>query len=255
MKTFKTFLIISLVIAGLVTPRKADAGIPTIDVSNLIQSVLSVLQQIEEVSNTYYQIENQIKSYKTQMEELKNMNGDYLKHALLNSSAYKDARRYLPESYSDLVDLYKTGNAGSYSAPVDAAWAARDDLKGIDAIEAYGDDRIDSDSAIRHQNHESNMMASVGAADMSYKRVDELLEETEALMADMSTTVDAKAAADLNNRFQAQTQFLLAEIIRVQSTQATTEGRKNLYEISQKAADKKKGNLNELPKLSEVAGY
>eukprot|EP00614_Pseudopedinella_elastica_P037823 CAMPEP_0181263802 /NCGR_PEP_ID=MMETSP1097-20121128/2792_1 /TAXON_ID=35684 /ORGANISM="Pseudopedinella elastica, Strain CCMP716" /LENGTH=98 /DNA_ID=CAMNT_0023362649 /DNA_START=580 /DNA_END=876 /DNA_ORIENTATION=+ len=98
-------------------------------------------------------------------------------------------------------------------------------------------------------------MAAVGAADMSFSRVDDLLDETEDLMADMSTTVDAKAAADLNNRMQAQTQFLLAEMIRVQSTQTTTDGRDKLFQISQRAEDKRRAIVTELPSLTDVAGY
>ena len=234
---------------SLLIPNQSNAGIPTIDVTNIVQSTISAIENIEQVIQAYEQIDNQINQIEKQVEQFENLNGDYLKHALLNSTSYKKARRWIPNTYEDVVDLYKTADA-EYSDVIDAGWNARDALNIPEATDIYED--IDTTEAIRHQQNESNAMATVGASEMSFKRVEEILQETEDLMEDMENTVDSKAAQDLANRLSAQTQFLLAEVIRIQSTQTASDGRQQLYQHAQKTEDKKLGRFDELPNINDL---
>lgn len=232
---------------SLVLPFRANAGIPTIDVANIIQSTISAIENIEQVVQLYESIDNQINQIENQVEQLKNINGDRLKDMLLNSSDYKKARRWVPKTYKDVLALYKNVGVSGYEGTTDAGWEARDEMKIADADYFYDD--LDTANAKRWEQHENDGMAAVGVAESAFDRVDSVLEETEDLMADIKNSTDPKAAQDLANRMSAQTQILLAEVIRVQSSQAATQGRKQLYDHAMQGEDKKRAKVEELPSL------
>ncbi len=234
-------------IISLVLPYRANAGIPTIDVANIIQTTISAVENVQQVIQLYEQIDNQVNQIQNQVKAFENMNGDYLKDMLLNSDQYKKARRWVPKTYKEVLDLYKDINVGGYENTANAGWDARDELHVTDTEIIYDD--LDSTGAKRWQQHENDGMAAVGIAESSFQRVDEVLEETEELMADIKNTTDAKAAQDLANRMAAQTQILLSEVIRVQSSQAATQGRKQLYDHAMQGEDKKRAKVEELPSL------
>ena len=69
----------------------------------------------------------------------------------------------------------------------------------------------------------------------------ELINESEALMDSIQTTNDPKAAQDLSNRLSGQTHLLLAELIRIQSSQAATQARNQLYQEAIQKEERKRG--------------
>lgn len=236
-----------LVVVSMMLPYRANAGIPTIDITNIVQTTVSAIENIEQVIQLYEQIDNQINQIENQVKAFENLNGDYLKHALLNSGTHQQARRWVPKTYNEVLDLYKNINVAGYEKTTNAGWDARDSMHVTDAADIYAD--VDSNSAQRWQQHENDSMAAVGVAESSFERVDEVLAETELLMEDIQNSPDAKASQDLQNRMSGQTQILLAEVIRIQSTQAATQGRNQLYEHARKGEDKRRAIVDELPTL------
>lgn len=231
--------------------NQASAGIPTIDVASLIQSTISAIEDVQAVKNLYDQIDNQIKQIEHAKKELESMTGDRLKDKLLNTAGFKDARRWAPESFSEVNDLFKAASyaKSSYEKMAKAGWKARDAYFIPEAADLYKDP--DSDRAKSWQQHEIDGMTSVGVAESSYERVTAIMDDSEAIIDDIASSEDMKSSMDLLNRNQAQTQFLLAELIRIQSTQTATQGKQQLYDHSLKAEDKNKARFTELPSFLE----
>lgn len=70
-------MIAAVVVLGLVTPQKASAQFATFDASNLAQSILSFLQDGDNMANNTYQFLENIGVMKEQLEFLKEMNERY----------------------------------------------------------------------------------------------------------------------------------------------------------------------------------
>jgi conjugal transfer/entry exclusion protein len=242
----KRLLILLLLPALMLNTSRLYAGIPTIDIANIVQTTTNALQNIQQVQQLFTQIDNQIKAFE-------NLNGDYLKDQLLNSFGFQQRRRWAPETYQDLLDLYKNGGGadggggGEFAKTTNAGWAARDELEVSDADLFYED--LDTPNAKRWQQHEINSMAAVGLAETGFERVTEIIEESEALLADISNSTDAKAAQDLGNRLLVQNQLILAEIMRIQSAQGATQGRKQLFDHAMQGEEKKRGAVDEVPSI------
>jgi len=221
-------------------PFKANAGIPTIDVANIVQTTVIAIENIQQVIQLYDQINNQIQQIDNQITSYKNLNGDYFKDALLNGVTYKKARRWVPKEYVELLDLYEGIATAGFNKTITAGWDARDSLEVIDPVNIYAD--LTTTQAVRWQEHEKNSMAAVGLADISFSRVDELINESEALMVDIKSSTDGKAAQDLANRLAVQNQLLLAEMIRITSTNVATSGRNALYQHALMGEDRIRSN-------------
>lgn len=251
MRQAKRALILPLVcvfiITGSLAPRPTEAGIPTIDVASIVQETISVIQQIEQVVQLYNQIENQVVSIANQVEQFENMNGDYFKDLLLNDWLHKEARRWAPESYGEVMNLYESyGSWGRFGNTKSAGWQANDQLRVPDHWDFFEHTEQYSNSYQRWENHEKSSMALVGVSEGSYERVADLIDESEGLIADIPNAADDKAAQDLSNRIAAQNQIVLAELIRVQSAQAATQGRKQLYDHALKGEDKRAAQVREI---------
>jgi hypothetical protein len=228
---------------------QASAGIPTIDVASLIQSTISALEDIQAVKNLYDQIDNQVKQLEQGVKQIESLTGDKLKDQLLNDAGYKDARRWAPDTYAEVNDLFKAASysKASYKKMAQAGWSARDSFHIPEADKLFKD--VDSDKAKSWQQHEIDSMSGIGVAETSYERVSTIMSDSEALNDDLASTPDLKASVDLLNRNQTQTQFLLAELIRIQSTQTAVIGKQQLYDHSMKADDMSKARFTELPEF------
>ena len=251
MKTNFTIKALALAISvNLVVPLKVNAGIPTIDIANVIQTTITSIESVQQVVQLYEQIDNQIQQIQSaydqidnQVKQFENLNGDYFKDMLLNNAAYQSKRRLVPKTYEDVLDLYKNIGVAGHEIATNAGWSARDAFQIEDAA-AYFDD-LDTPEAKQWQQQEINSMAAVGVAESSFERVDSLLEETEELMDDIKNSPDAKSAQDLANRMSGQTQLLLAELIRLQGSQATSQGRQQLYTHAMKGEDRQRANVDD----------
>ena len=90
--------LLSILIFIYIIPLRTNAGIPTIDVANIVQTTISAVENIHQVAQLYEQIDNQINQIENQIKQFENLNGDYFKDILLNTSEYKKARRWVPKT-------------------------------------------------------------------------------------------------------------------------------------------------------------
>jgi len=240
--------LLTVLMVSLVLPFRVNAGIPTIDVANIIQTTITSIESVQQGVQLYTQINNQVNQIRNQFDQInnqvkqfQNLNGDYFKDMLLNSASYKSKRHLVPKTYKEVLDLYKNIGVAGHQIATTAGWNARDEMQ-IEDANVYFQDLTTPEAKLWQQN-ENNAMAAVGVAESSFERVDSLIEETESLMEDIKNSTDAKAAQDLANRMAGQTQLLLAEVIRVQSAQATNQGRNQLYDHALKGEDKKRARV------------
>jgi len=212
------------------------ANLPTIDIANIVQTTISALKNIEQVGQVYTQIDNQLQQINKLKEQFDNMNGDYFKQLLLNSTGYKKARRWIPSNFRDVLDMYRgLYPYQAYQEAAFAGWEARNDYYIYDTETYYEEN--ESIAAQRWAQYNNNSVAAIGIAESSFERATGVISETERLIDDMGSSPDQKAALDLSNRMSAQLQFLLAELIRVQSSQAAANARNELYTQAQKGED------------------
>ncbi|WP_020211025.1 type IV secretion system protein [Gilvimarinus chinensis] len=245
----RKFIVAKLLLVFLVSsvlPMRVNAGIPTIDVASIVQETITAIEQIEQVVQMYNQIDNQIRQIENQVEAFENMNGDYFKDLLLNSFDDKEARRWLPEDYQDVLALYDRYSSGGWGAVRNSGWNAVEDFSVPGNAAVFTNEELDdwhNTDRKRWEARQKSGMAAVGVADNSFSRVTEIIEESEQLIADIPNSTDAKAAADLNNRIAAQNQIVLAELLRIQSAQTATQGRDQLYQHAVQTEDKKQAQV------------
>jgi type IV secretion system protein TrbJ len=83
-KYFAVIIVFVCLSIGVNTPL-AHAGIPVIDVGNLVENIISAIESIEEVINTYTAIDNQITQIENQVKSLYNQAKNLQKMDLKNS--------------------------------------------------------------------------------------------------------------------------------------------------------------------------
>lgn len=247
---FRKFYIAPLIcvfVLSTMSPQRANAGIPTIDVASIVQQVILVIEEIAQGVQLYEQIVNQVAQIENGIDQFENMNGDYFKDLLLNGLNDQEARRWLPESYQEVLQVYDQYSGTRYGSVRSAGWRAAQDLYVPDHYTIFkGDDDWNTPERERWVQHETDSMAVIGVAEGSFKRVSEIIDDTEALIADIPNSVDAKAAADLNNRIAAQNQLVLAEMLRLQSAQTATQGRDQLYIHALRGKDKQSSQVQDI---------
>lgn len=230
-----------IIILSFITGNAFSQGIPTIDISNLIQSTITAMENIQRVQQAYTQIAEAKKRFE-------NFNGDYLKGLILNNLEYQIKRRWLPEDYREVLRLYSgITNFDGFEGAASAGWSAREDYQLFD-IGTYFPD-TGSVTAGRWEQYVNNTVAAVGMSEAGFERASELIKTTESLLVDISTSPDAKAATDLNNRMSGQIQFMLAELLRINSGKAASSAREVLYRQTQESEGIRIANNKLIPSI------
>ena len=109
-----------LAAAITLTPMTSFAGIPVIDVTNIVQNTLTAVRTLQ-------QYEQMLEDYKTQLEELdqatkqvESLTGNRDIGDLLNGGSYREARRYTPTTWRDTMHILEAGGLpGSVADVID----------------------------------------------------------------------------------------------------------------------------------------
>lgn len=224
---------------------QTNAGIPTFDAANIVQSTISAIQNVKQATDLATQLQeakDQYDEVNAQFDETKDLISgatNFSFDKLLNSSV-DDARGVVPDTFDGVLALFVSNSgAQGFGEVFDYADKASQDLRIADDAEIYDD--LTSDDAHRAQMHVANTKVAVGTSEASFNRVAKLLDDSETLMEQIANTTSPKEAQDLSNRLNGQTHLLLAELIRIQSSQAATQAKNQLYEEAIRKEERKRG--------------
>lgn len=190
------------------------SGIPVVDVAG---NALKITHQAESILKFVEQIEQLKAQLEQQKQMFASMNGIRGMGQLLNNPA---ARQYLPANSQEMYNLAVGVQSGKYSG-----------LSGsLKAIRDAG--RIVSTSSVKNtatagalDKAQTQLAAMQASAEAAFNAAGDRFERLEQLVQAVDTAADPKAAADLQNRIQAEQvmmqneQSKLSMMVQLQSIQ------------------------------------
>lgn len=151
---------------------------------------------------------------------------------MLDGASERNARRFMPDAWSDATDVAKQGDqAGATSTIIADATKLYRPATAAEIDPAHPD----SDAARRYQKDVGTALAIYSASHTMLDRVGDRRQTYETLMGQIEAAPDAKAAADLSNRLQAENGLTQNELVRASAMQANVAALQELRLASAKA--------------------
>ena len=222
---------------GAAMPSARAQGIPTIDTSQIAQTVASLRQQIKDY-------EEQIKQLATMKEQLESLKGQLGAitgpkgiSTILNSAADRLSREDSP----DLMSIVEAGVTGvgvaSSTTSIGSTINRLRNRFDLDRLAASNNSTVPADRALA--SLAGSGMAAVATAGEGSKRSNDAMTRIGDLIDRIDAAPDLKASVDYNTRVQAEVAALLAELIRVQSAATHTVGMQSLHRARDGVASRK----------------
>ena len=208
------------VLCILTAPTIASAGgIPTIDVSNIVQTTATAKNTLEQVKQLKEAYEAQLDQLREAIRQGDALTGNSGIGNILNGAADRDNRRYAPESWEDTVKILEAGGLPGSADDVRAYYEAVKEQTNVAGAADINTVNPEAPNALAFENRRDTTFAAQSVARASYNQTGRRIDDYERLMAEIENTPDAKAAADLTNRIAAQNGLTMAELIRLQAAQ------------------------------------
>ena len=212
MKKFTGFV---LAIAITITPLTSFAGLPVIDVTNIVQNTLTAIRTLQQYEQMLEDAQTQLKELDEAVKQVESLTGNRGIGGLLNSGPYRDARRYTPSTWQDTMRILEAGGLpGSVSDVVDIYSANRDTYQ-IAQRDAYNVVNPDAPNAIAFERRKLTNDAALSVAEVSYDQSYPRMQRYETMMDSIEDMPDMKAIGDLTARINAQNGTALTELIRL----------------------------------------
>jgi len=192
MKKTNAVLHISFCLMLLVTSARAHAGIPTIDIANLVQSILQVFSWIEQANQMITQIRNMEREIRNAETSIRNASGIRGFGNILN-----DLRLQGVVS-DDMYDLYTLVSADGYDGLSSAARRIRSRNRIYDCGRHSGDYKKACDASLSISAQ--TMANQENASKLLQDRVDQI----QGLQDQINSTTDEKGIAELQARIAAE---------------------------------------------------
>jgi len=155
-------------ISLLIANNTYSQGIPTIDISNIIQTTSSAIESLKQTANQAEQIKKQVEQITALSDQFNAITGNYNMGKLLNSQADKDVRRFVPKSWKETLALIESGvSAGNQQEVYDAITTALNNGQQYGANEIYH--RTDTKEAIEYVKQANQIFTSMGISQSTYE--------------------------------------------------------------------------------------
>lgn len=213
--------LVAATIAGIGAPASAQ-GVPVFDASNVAQAIEQVRQGVEMIERAQQQINA--------------LTGPRGMSILLNS-ATDVAARGAAESYPDLVEGAITGREilGNTTRIV----AAVNRIKANFELGGLGDFASSDIAQYRAlATLGGSSLAAMATGEDSYARANEAMTRVNALIPQIDSNTDVKAAVDFNTRVQIEQIQVMNELLRVLAAQANAQGAQSLFNTRQEMASR-----------------
>ena len=215
----KKLLRILALVTGLFSGGQAFAGIPVIDGANLAQAI----QQVMAWAQQYQQMTQQIQQLQQQIESVTGSRGF---SSVLNSPAFQQARRTLPEDAQTLLNLANGGSYGNLASSINTIKQATSTLTASD----FG-----SQSAADQWWSDLNRAASNKALSQeAYNSAQQRLSNLEGLLQQISTTQDPKAIAELQARINVEQGLIQNEQAKINAMAMLVNAEREISEMKER---------------------
>jgi len=212
----KKLLRIFALALGLFGGGQAFAGIPVIDAANLAQAI----QQVTAWAQQYQQMTQQITQLQQQIESVTGSRGF---SSVLNSPAFQQARRMLPQDAQTLLNLANGGSYGNLASSINSIKQATSTLSAANFSDQLGADRWMADL----NRAASNKALSQQAYDSAQQRLSNL----EDLMQQISTTQDPKAIGELQARINVEQGLIQNEQAKINAMAMLVNAERQISEM------------------------
>jgi len=201
-------------------------GIPVIDASNLAQ-------QIEQVVAWGKQYEQMMQQIQNLQQQITNTTGSRGFSSVLNSPAFQQARRMLPQDAQTLLDLAANGSYGNLANSINTIKQSTTTLNNGSFSSAHASDQWAADL---------NRAASNKALSMeAYNSAQQRLTNLENLMSQISTTQDPKAIGELQARITTEQGLIQNEQAKIQAMTMLVAAEKQIAEMQARETSIKMG--------------
>lgn len=192
-----------------------NAGIPVVDAGSIAQAVLQLDQMRQQLMEAQKLLQQQKAAYDAII-------GSRDVGALFNNPALK---QYLPSGMQSLYNDVKNKNINGIAD------------KMANAAKQYeNNNKSGTNSASIQQAKQQNALRNKVMLDQIFDSSQQRLNQLNSLMQSVDGTQDAKAAADLGNRIQAEVGLLQAEQSKIQLVKMLADAEDKLVEQQQRAA-------------------
>jgi type IV secretion system protein VirB5 len=214
MKSSKKTLAAVALCFSLSSPAFAG-GIPVIDVASLAQQI----EQVAAWAQQYQQMTQQIQQLQQQIASTTGSRGF---SSALNSPAFQQARRMLPQDAQTLLDLAVNGSYGNLANSISSIKQNTTTLNRGNFSDQLGSDMWEADL---------NRAASNKALSMeAYNSAQQRLSNLESLMSQISTTDDPKAIGELQARIATEQGLIQNEQAKIQAMSMLVAAEKQISE-------------------------
>lgn len=230
----KNLRILALV-AGLFSGSQAFAGIPVIDASSLAQQIQQVASWVQQ----YQQMTQQIQQLQQQIESVTGSRGF---SAVLNSSAFQQARRMLPQDAQTLLDLANGGSYGNLASSINSIKQATSTLTAAN----FGSQRA-ADQWLADLNRAASNKA---LSQEAYNSAQQRLSNLEELISKISTTQDPKAIGELQARIATEQGLIQNEQAKIQAMSMLVAAERQIAEQqARETSIKMSGSVASIPRI------
>ena len=215
---FRRSLIARLVVAGALGFGVGGAnaqGIPVLDVAGLIQSLLEVLQSLQ-------QIENQIAQIRQFESQIKAVSGMRNLGQVLNSPLLQN---YVP---ANAMELVRTIDSGGYSGLSGTAKGLRDARMTYNCLDKAGDARVNCQSVLAQPYQQKAFMEDAMAAARGR------ISQIQSLMGQIDATVDPKGVAEIQARIEAENALLQHEQTQINMAKGAADAEERIQQSRNK---------------------
>lgn len=226
--------------------RGANAQIPTTDLVNYSQNLMSYLEQLDSALTQYEQFEAQIRQLEDGAAMLESMRGIRNLSDLMNSDVFRELRRSMPDDPRELIS--ELANGDLVDGLTDQYEDILDDVLDVyDVLDVGGDD-IDLDDIAERQDALSTRRTGVATAGLanSYAAVEfsaNNMEIAEELIQEIDAADDMKASTDLNSRILAELLIQANQQMKFQSTSSVAEEELKVANMQDKRLYKSRFNF------------
>lgn len=205
-------------LATLSTTASAQ-GIPVYDNAQNINQLKEIANMVEQLNRMQDQLDTQI-----QMREA--MSGGRNMGDLLNGNLERDMRRYTP---NQLEDMLEGKNFGGAQSEVGGAYARLNTEYDPLTSAEYGSNHP---SAKAYQKQVQTTFAALSASEGAYNNAAKRTDNYEAMLTELNSTTDIKAAIDLQTRANIENGMVLNELTKLISLQMQQEAARTNQELA-----------------------
>lgn len=221
MKKLKKLMRVAVLSASMGLAGHAHAGIPTLDVANLVSSLQQVFAWIEQYEQMMQQIEGVRQQVQQAERTYNSLSGIRNMGDLVNNPAL---RSYMPAEWNQTMSLLSRDGqfsslSGSITAIRDAARITGLDTTGLNANSAAGR------SFLASQNQAATNRA-LGEA--SYKAATDRFASIQELLDKVNDAPDQKDVMDLQARIQAETTMVQNEQVKLAAMEQATQAQRDI---------------------------